>query len=128
MIIILRSERQRQYAIDSILKLNAEKPWEVVIRPYRKPRTLGQNALIHGWFAVIARETGNDPDDVKEALKIKFLPRRYVEIDGETVEVRRSTAKLTTGEMTEFCDRLQAWAASELAITLPTRDDMREVA
>lgn len=124
--IILRSETQRQFALSTIQKLNVDKLWEVVIRPYRKPRTLDQNALIHSWFTLIARETGNDMDDVKEALKAKFLPPRFVEIDGETIETRRSTAKLDTKEMSEFCNRLQAWAAAELGIVLPTRQDLME--
>ncbi|MDY0242189.1 MAG: recombination protein NinB [Rhodospirillaceae bacterium] len=126
--IILRGETQVAFAIESIHRLNKEKLWEVIIRPYRKPRTLDQNALIHSWFGLIASETGNDPDDVKEALKAKFLPARLVDIDGESIEVRRSTAKLNTVEMAEFCNRMQAWAASELGIQLPTRDDMREAA
>ena len=126
--IILRGKAQRAFAVERINALNPSKIWEIVIRPYRKPRTLDQNALIHSWFALIASETGNDPEDVKEALKAKFLPARFVDIDGEMIEVRRSTAKLNVQEMSEFCNRMQAWAASELGIQLPTRDDMREAA
>jgi len=124
--IILRGEDQRKFAIASLQKLNLEKLWEVVIRPYKTPRTLDQNALIHKWLTVIATETGNDMEDVKEALKAKFLPPRFVEIDGETFEVRRSTAKLNVAEMSEFCTRIQAWAASELGLILPTRLDYEQ--
>ena len=121
--IILRGEIQRDFAIAQIRKLNLDKLFQIEIKPYRKPRTLDQNVLFHGWVAILARETGNDFDDTKEALKSMFLPPRFVEIDSKTVEVRRSTAKLSTKEMGEFCTRIQAWASSEFAIILPTRDD-----
>lgn len=119
---------QREFAIRFIQRLSADKQWTVSIRPYRKKRTLDQNALIHGWFAIIARETGNDPGDVKEALKTEFLPPRFVELNGKTVEVRRETSKLDTKELAEFANRIQAWAAQEFGIVLPTRDDYREIA
>jgi len=126
--IILRGEVQRRFAHEQIDKLNIEKLWQIDIKPYKKPRTLDQNALFHGWCKILATETGNDFEDTKEALKAMFLPPRYVEIDGKVIEVRRSTAKLDTKDMAEFCTRIQAWAASEFGLTLPTRDDLREVA
>lgn len=126
--IVIRGRTQRDYAIDLINKLSPDKIWAVTVSPYRKKRSLDQNALIHSWFAIIARETGNDPDDVKEALKSMFLPPRYVEMEGKTVEVRRATSKLDTKDMAEFCSRVQAWAAQEFGIVLPTRDDFRVAA
>lgn len=126
--IIIREQRQVDFAISQISTLNLNKEWRITIKPYVKKRTTSQNSIVHLWFGIIASETGNDADDVKEALKAKFLPARFVEIDGEMIEVRRSTAKLNTTEMAEFCNRMQAWAASELGIQLPTRDDMREAA
>lgn len=126
--IIIRGEIQRRFAITMIEKLSADKLWSVVIKPYVKKRTLDQNSLIHGWFSIIARETGNDPGDVKEALKDMFLPPRFVELNGLTVEVRRETSKLNTKELAEFANRVQAWAAQEFGMVLPTRDDQRDVA
>ena len=47
-------------------------------------------------------------------------------INGKTVEVRPETSKLSTKELAEFADRVMAWAATELGIILPTRDDAQE--
>jgi hypothetical protein len=123
MIIILRGSEQREYAHRKIDELNLSKIFQVEIKPWKNPRTLDQNALFHGWCKILSDEFGSDFEDTKEALKHKFLPPRYVEMDGETIEVRRSTAKLSAAEMWDLCNRIQAWAASDFGIILPTRMD-----
>ena len=126
-VIILREEKQRAHAIDFIRRLDiTARTFDVKIGVHRERRTLDQNALFHGWCAILAQHFGYDFEDMKEALKAKFMPPRYVEIDGKTIEVRRSTAKLNTKEMGELCTAIDIWAASEYAIMLPRRADLME--
>lgn len=126
-VIILREEKQRTHAIDFIRRLDiTARTFDVRISIHREKRSLDQNALFHGWCGILADHFGYDFEDMKETLKKKFMPPRYVEIDGETFEVRRSTANLKTNEMAELCTAIDIWAASEYAIMLPRRADLME--
>lgn len=108
-------------------RLNMDKPWEVTIKPHRKHRSLSQNAMLWKWYTAIAEaikdHTGMDAEEVHEALKQKFLTPRIVEIDGEVYEIR-STKKLSTAEMTEYLNRIHAWATSELGLLLPLPSEL----
>ncbi len=94
---------------------------QITIAPYRKKRSLSQNALLHKWFDVIAKESdsGYSAHDIKELLCKQFLSVRVVEIGGISHECRAETSKLSTVDMSEFMGKIEAWAA-ELGILLPT--------
>ena len=100
----------------------ADRKWRITVVRYQK-RTIPQNALFHKWVSVIAEDTSNDNESTKDALKMMFLPPRIIDMGGQLVEVRRSTAALNVGEMTLFMDRVQGWAASE-GIALPQPEEM----
>ena len=124
--IIVRDEKLRQNALRLISALNVEKPWEITVKPYRKTRTLSQNALMWKWHGEVAdavsQHTGADKDDVHEFFKRKFLKPRIVEIGGEVLE-RYSTRSLKTAEMSDFMNRIYAYCTSELGMILPTPDE-----
>lgn len=121
---ILRDEAVRARAIGFISGLDMKTVWQVTIAPYRKNRSLNQNALYHRWIGLIAHETGNGHDDTHEAMKAMFLPPKFLTVGERTVEIRRSTTKLNTKEMHEFMTQVEAWSASELGIVLPRPEDM----
>ena len=115
----IRDEKSRQIALDFIAGLNLDKEWDVTVERHKDKRSLSQNALLHRWFGIIADETGNTRDDIKEAYRDMFLDKVPVQIGGKECLVGRSTTKLSTAEMAEFMDKVQAHAASELGILLP---------
>lgn len=119
---IVRSVEQRDAIAALVGKLDPEKVWAVTVEPYKKKRSLNQNALYWRWVSIIARETGNSHDDVHEALKAKFCPPRTVALGDEERQIR-STAKLTTEAMNEYMDQVHAFATSELAILLPLPEE-----
>jgi hypothetical protein len=92
----LEDERGRERILGLIKALDVTKPWQVTIEPKTKKRTLNQNALYWKWVGLIADATGNDNDDVHEALKAKFLTPRTIDLGGEQREIR-STAKQGQG-------------------------------
>ena len=129
MIILIHNDRNHRIkaltaAIQQIERLNLDKDWQIEVKPYHATRTLSQNALLHKWLGIIASETGNDLDDIKDIMKQRFLPPIFVDVGGEEFETRRSTAKLTTVEMSEFMERILAFASSDLGIILPVPGDM----
>ena len=121
--IIIRDEKLRARVIGWIRAIDLDKqPWRVTVEQYRKRRSLSQNSLMWLWIGEVAdyvgKHTGQDADDIHEFFKQKFLPPRIIEVGGVTVDVR-STAKLTTLEMTIYMDRIYAWVTTELGLLLP---------
>lgn len=115
-------EASRRRAITAIEALDLKRAYRMELKREVKRRTLSQNALYHQWVTIIGQDIGCDHDDMHEALKQKLLPPRFVEIDGEQIEVRRSTAALTTAEMSDYMEKVDRLAAS-LGIILPHPED-----
>ena len=114
---IIRDATERNLVRDTIACLDLSQPWAVTIEPYKERRTLNQNALYWKWVGIIAQDTGNDPDAVHEALKQRFLVPVVITFMGDKIPYR-STARLNTGEMSNYMDRVHA-LASEMGIVLP---------
>lgn len=122
----IRDEQSRQFALDSIGRLNVAKPWTVTLAPFRKKRSLSQNALMWKWLDEVAghisETTGYSPEEVHEHMKRKFLTPKRIEIDGEITE-SYSTRNLTTAEMTDYLNRIYVWATSEMGLFLTNPED-----
>lgn len=94
-----------------VLSLTKDKP----------PKSRQLERWIHGVAVqMIAAETGNDPNDVWEFLKLKFRPIPVM-LGDEMVFVGKSTAgpAMTIDEQIRFKDQIQAWAAEFLNINIP---------
>lgn len=88
-----------------------------------KHRSYSQNALMWLWFTCIEKETGTDKQDVHDYYCSLFLSRR-TEINGVEKTVVGGTSKLDTVKFTDFLNKVQAEAASELGIKLPLPEDL----
>lgn len=88
----------------------------------REQRSLPQNDLMWLWMTCIERETGTPKEDVYNYYCRRFLSRP-VTINERTEWVYETSSKLTVERMTEFLNLIQADAATELGITLPTPED-----
>lgn len=62
---------------------------------------------------MIALETGNDPEDIHEALKMKFLKAYPVKLGNDTMPVMPSTIKLNTTEFNNYIEKIRVWAAEQ---------------
>ena len=90
-----------------------------------KKRSLAQNKLMWLWFACIESETGHYAQDIHDYYCFKFLPKEIADLKtGEMVRVGGHTSTLTSEAFTDFLNKVQADAATELGITLPTPDDL----
>jgi hypothetical protein len=90
---------------------------EVVIRKERKDRSLRQNSYYWGIaIQMIADHTGYEPDEVHEALKLKFLGRHDREYNLWKVT---STTKLSAEEFAAYLNRIVRWAAEFLKVYIP---------
>lgn len=127
--IVIRAEPQRAFAVKFIqdLKINPDKPLVLTVEPYKKRRSLSQNALMWSWLTkivdAISQHTGHDTDELHSFFKSKYLPARTVEIGGE-VRQYYTTTKLTTAEMTAYLDKIYAFATQELGLLLPLPEEL----
>lgn len=110
--------------LETKLSLLGNGNYTLSIKKAIKGRTIIQNNLMWMWFECIAQETGNTKEDIHDYYCSKFL-KRYIEINGEIVETVGGTSNLDTVAMTNFLNLVQADAASEFGISLPTPDDYR---
>jgi len=117
------NEQSWRVVLKLINALNLEHEWDITIERHKKKRSLGQNALMHKYFEIIADETGNSAPDIKEAYRDMFLGKVPVVLGTEERLAGRSTTALTTKEMSEFLEKILAHAGSELGIVLPLPDD-----
>lgn len=85
-------------------------------------RSSDQNRLMWMWFNCIEEETGTDKQDIHDYYCKKFLSHT-VTINGKSELVATGTSGLNTETMTYFLNRVQADAASELGIRLPSPED-----
>ena len=114
------------------MELNSEKPFEVLIRPYKKNRSLAQNNLMWKWLTVIANHLRDEhglqttDEDLKSYYQSLYLGIRAYEMPGKTQPHGRirGTSELNTAEFTEFLNRIEVYANAELGINLPHPEDI----
>ena len=100
------------------------KTFEVEIKKKREIRTLPQNRLYWLWLSCIMYETGNDKSDLHKFFSEKYLPKNIAEVFGEQIYKTVSTTILDTKQFTDYLDRVQQFANTELGIVLPVPDDL----
>lgn len=116
---LIFSESDAATAVRAMAALDLTKKWRITIEPYRKRRTTDQNNYMWAMYEEIAKHTGHTPDEIHEHCKVMFLIPRQIIVNGRTTEYR-STTKLNTAEMSEYLERIRAWAATDLNMTLST--------
>lgn len=107
---------------------------ELIIK--RPPRSLKQNRYLHLILSYFAHETGYTVDYVKHRLFKQhcncdiFCFDLVNKFTGEVTQELRSSADITTAEMTTAIDRFRDWASTDGGIYLPAPDEaeiIREV-
>lgn len=111
--IIFRHEDAKNAAIRRIqaIKPDAEKPLAVWIGPYKKIRTLEQNALYWKLVNRVSDATGHDRDHLHVYFKRKAFGVRLESIAGEMVECIPSSAKAARGDFSELIEHVQRFIA-----------------
>jgi len=122
--IILRNHALQQRAIEKLEALELEPVlWEFLIRPHEKKRSNPQNDRLHKLLRMMADFNGDSIEDMKLEMKLKFLePMAQKVLPNGSVGVEfKSTARMTTVELNDFMEKVEAFAAMELQITLPAQ-------
>lgn len=132
---ILRGERQREAVLEYVRQLRIVDPptpdhplLEVIIRKYRKPKSLEQGGYLWGAIyptiaqhicdtvgEIVSLETLHE--DMKERFLVPFIRQGT---DGSSREDRIYTTKgMTTEQMATFIDNVLAYAAEYLGCYVP---------
>ena len=64
---------------------------------------------------LISEHTGEEPEDLHEALKAHFAKKKVV----GSIVVPSATRYLDTIDFSEYCEKVRRWAAEELSISIP---------
>ena len=94
----------------------------ITIKRVSEKRSIAQNDLMWMWFTCIERETGTSKDDVYMYYCKKFL-MKTIQVGDKMERIYNTSSKLNTLQMTDFLNKIQADAASELGIRLPLPED-----
>lgn len=111
--VILRTEEQKDRAIQRIkaIKPDSENPFGVWIAPYRKIRTLEQNALYWRLIGLVSDATGHNRDVLHTFFKRRAFGVRVDVVGGENVEYVPSSAKASRGDFAELVEHVQEFIA-----------------
>jgi hypothetical protein len=101
---ILRNSDVRELAIERIRMLNLQvpEPWAIYVAPYKRIRTLEQNALYWAIVGKICDATGHSKNVVHTLLKKEALGVELAEIAGKVVEAVKSSTKVDRGDFSEL--------------------------
>lgn len=109
--------------LDSILAGMRNGVYTLIIKRKSEKRSIAQNDLMWLWFTHLENETGTPKEQIYNYYCQKFLryPCRY---GNKECMLNRTTSQLTTEEMAIFMRSVQADAATELGVQLPTPEDL----
>lgn len=121
---------QRSQLIDKV-KYYIGKGKEVELKVKHPKRSVSQNSYLHLLFEWFAVETGYTAEEVKQDI-FKKIVNTNLFYDGEAegklkgvkIERWRSTASLSTAEMTLAIERFRNYASIEAGIYLPEPEDL----
>lgn len=83
----------------------------------KEKRTDQQNRYYWMYLEVIAREHGDDPEELHAFFRGKFLTKKITEIYGEKTRITKSTTELSKGEFCEYLANISVLTSVELPDT-----------
>ena len=96
--------------------------YSITVKKVQEKRSIAQNDLMWMWLTCIENETGTPKDEAYMYYCKKFL-MRTVSVGQKMERIYMTTSKLNSEQMSDFLNKLQADAQTELGITLPTPQD-----
>jgi len=98
----------------------------ITIEKLSSKRSSQQNRLLHMHIGILAKEFGFTLEEMKSALKTKFLiTDKVCEKTGEIMQYIKDTSALSKDEFSEFIERVIQFGA-EYGVILPLPDDLLE--
>jgi hypothetical protein len=109
---ILRSDDIRDICVSWLQGIEidedgvGENRLEVVVKPYKKNRSLEQNDMFHAWCGTIADKTGHSKQEIKQIMvESTFGTEEFLNLQGRVRTRLRETSGMKVGEMSELLER-----------------------
>jgi len=100
----------------------SDNEYELVVRKKTKAVSLQQHRYYRGpILTILGEELGYLPDEIHHLMGQMFL-----QYEKKGRKFIKSTARLTTKEMTDFIENVRRWAAMEMNIITPTPDEVAD--
>lgn len=114
---------QLKETFNKIAKADLSKGFVIEWKRVQKIRTNDQNALYWMWMTCLEQETGQDKNSLHDYFREKYLKVTYEQVFDSEIKILESTRKLDTVAMKNYLNKIQIFAATELAVTLPDPED-----
>lgn len=102
---VVQNEGQLRGAFSAFAAAMAPgKPYEIYMKPFRRRRTLDQNAKMHAMIRTLALHLGYSESEMKNVLKSEYGPVVKVELGDRQVIVPKSTADYDVAECGEMIE------------------------
>ena len=124
MTINVHNYKTREDAVNKVSSLGLNKVHQVKITCKRGKRTIDQNSLYWMWLSCISDNTGEDTERLHRFFKAKYILKENISLFGENIESEPTTTNLDTKQFTEYLNKIQVFASSELGINLPNPEDI----
>ena len=114
--VILNDDQLVSAVSDIRTELEFGRPLQLEVKPFKRNRTLSQNAKIHSMIRDLSMHTGYTESEMKEIVKSAYGPTKCDVIGGEEVAYTKPTSQYDVEEMASFVERLYQLGA-ELDVT-----------
>ena len=117
--IYLLSKGTRDRVLGALAKLNLEKPWDLVLKPYSNRRSTSQNSRLWLLHEKASEVTGYTPDELHELALSRYFGTKEVKVGGQYIQVprKRSSAR-DIKEFADFMTATEEFYISELGVWL----------
>lgn len=97
--------------LNDLLEFYPDFNWQVLIKRRESDRSIEQNARLWELYTSIGNYLGYTSEEMHDLLGFKFL---LIEkwIGSEKITKVRSTTKLSIKEMSEYQEKIEAWASN----------------
>lgn len=134
--IVIRDELRRQRALNVVreIKIDSERPMEMLLQEFQSTRTLAQNRLLWWWMAKIRKHVLESEGKFYSDKQLyhyfceMFLPQVVERTMGKIVERQRTSSELNVKEFTEFLTSIEQHCFDQLNFVLPRPEDMYHLA
>ena len=89
-------------------------------------KTLQQNKYVWLAFSIVAFDTGNNTNDIYEYYLDKFPVYRFIDINGESKQIKVTLSNMSKDELSGFIDRVVVDARRE-GYKIPDPKDLEAI-
>lgn len=109
--------------------------FEVIVRPYIETRNLNQNALYWKWLSLMADHFNEKSlshhytkEEMHDLMRHLYLGYEDIKVGNTIIKGQlKSTADLDRSEMSEYMQKIEAWAAQhDLLLPIPDEKQYEE--